>query len=61
MIANTILLAILVLCAVMYGKKKSEAYDYEQENPNALIQGRNVAGTVYSADPDNVPGLGWII
>jgi len=36
-------------------------YDYDRENPNALVQGLNVAGTVYSLEPDNVPGLGWIL
>ncbi len=36
-------------------------YDYDRENPNALVQGVNIAGTVYASDPDNVPGLGWIL
>jgi hypothetical protein len=36
-------------------------YDYNQENPNALVSGKNIAGTVYALEPGNVPGLGWIL
>ena len=42
-------------------EKKVENYDYEEENPNALVKGKNIAGTVYADDPENVPGLGWIL
>jgi len=38
-----------------------EDYDYDRENPNALISGKNIAGTVYALEPDNAPGLGWIL
>ena len=40
---------------------KKEKYNYKEENPNALITGKNIAGTVYSSEPENVPGLGWVI
>jgi hypothetical protein len=40
---------------------KKETYDYDRENPNALISGYPIAGTVYSSDPTNTPGLGWIL
>lgn len=35
-------------------------YNYDRENPNALISGKEIAGTVYSNNSENVPGLGWI-
>lgn len=37
------------------------AYNYDRENPNALVSGRAVAGTVYSSNVGNTPGLGWIL
>jgi len=56
-----IVLIFVVLFVVLYFiKKGSEKYDYSRENPNALISGKNIAGTVYSDDPNNTPGLGWI-
>ena len=36
-------------------------YDYARENPNALLKGKNISGTVYSDYPTTVPGLGWIL
>lgn len=38
----------------------SERYNYDQENPNALVKGRLIAGTVYADYPYQTPGLGWI-
>jgi len=38
-----------------------EKYDYDRENPNALVRGQNVAGTVYASYPENVPGLPWVL
>lgn len=38
-----------------------EKYDYEKENPNALVKGKNISGTVYSCNEKNTPGLGWIL
>jgi hypothetical protein len=38
-----------------------EHYDYDKENPNALITGKNISGTVYSSYPNKTPGLGWIL
>ena len=39
----------------------SDDYDYEQENPNALVSGRLIAGTVYASNPNGTPGLGWVL
>lgn len=48
---------------VMLEKYNSDpnAYNYDRENPNALVSGRAVAGTVYSSNVGNTPGLGWIL
>lgn len=35
-------------------------YDYPRENPNALVQGESISGTVYSSTRET-PGLGWIL
>lgn len=64
---NLTLLSGVVALAVMYGQQKEKErfedgeYDYDRENPNALVSGYNVAGTVYSSYPDATPGLGWIL
>lgn len=42
-------------------QKDPDMYNYNQENPNALIKGKNISGTVYSSYPEGVPGLGWIL
>jgi hypothetical protein len=58
------LLSIIFCLSIIFNKKiKNEDYDYDydSENPNALIKGQNIAGTVYSDNPENVPGLGWIL
>ena len=57
------LLSCIFLFFIFFHRKikKIENYDYDQENPNALIKGKNIAGTVYSENPENVPGLGWIL
>jgi hypothetical protein len=36
-----------------------EEYDYPE--PNLYVHGQQVAGTVYASDPENSPGLGWIL
>lgn len=41
--------------------EKYDEYDYNRENPNALITGRVIGGTVYSSNENDVPGLGWIL
>lgn len=59
---NLLLLSGIVLVAILYGEyRNKEKYDYDTENPNALVYGQNIAGTVYVAEPNNVPGLGWIV
>lgn len=61
-ISNCMLFTVIIVLGVLYRRKRlKETYDYDQENPNALITGKNIAGTVYASDPDNVPGLGWIL
>jgi len=36
-------------------------YNYDQENPNALVTGENIAGTVYASYPGKTGGLGWVL
>jgi hypothetical protein len=57
-IGITIIPFLLIL---LINSKKTEKYDYDSENPNALISGKNISGTVYASYPDNTPGLGWIL
>lgn len=52
--------SFVIVCILMYRNRK-ELYDYERENPNALVSGKPIAGTVYSSYPNNTPGLGWIL
>lgn len=52
---------LLSLLIIWYTTKKGEKYDYDKENPNALIRGKNVSGTVYAAYPEISGGLGWIL
>lgn len=42
-------------------RERYDEYDYDRENPNALMSGRAIAGTVYASYPENTPGLGWIL
>lgn len=62
-IYNLILICALIPLVYLYSKNKakSEKYNYDLENPNALITGENVAGTVYASYPENTPGLGWVL
>lgn len=38
-----------------------DEYDYDRENPNALVTGKNIAGTVFASYPNSTPGLGWVL
>jgi hypothetical protein len=60
---KSLLFVFIIFAIIMLVKnfKKKEKYKYDEENPNALITGKNIAGTVYSSEPENVPGLGWIL
>ena len=58
-IINLILIFFIVYVSFEYGKK--ENYDYDAENPNALITGRNVANSVYASYPNQVGGLSWVL
>lgn len=52
---------IIYLQILIVSKNNFENYDYNKENPNALISGKSISGTVYSSYPENSPGLGWIL
>lgn len=58
-------LLILNLCLLSYIEHKekydSYEYDYDRENPNALVTGKNIAGTVFASYPNMSGGLGWIL
>lgn len=43
----------VILLSLSYKKRKEEKYDY--------ITGKLVSGTVYANNPENTPGLGWIL
>jgi len=64
---NLVLLAGVVGLAILYGEQKEKErfengeYDYDRENPNALVSGKSIAGTVYADDPNATPGLGWVL
>ena len=61
-ITELLIVAGLMIIYLTYtGIKGKEPYDYQRENPNALICGKNIAGTVYAAYPEKAPGLGWIV
>lgn len=61
MFKTIIILVVLFVFIMLIKNFNKEKYNYDEENPNALITGKNIAGTVYSSEPENVPGLGWII
>ena len=64
---NLILIIGVISLALLYGERKQNErfqdaeYNYDRENPNALVSGRNIAGTVYASYPNSTPGLGWIL
>lgn len=64
---NLVLLTGVVALSVLYGEQKEQErfengeYDYDRENPNALVSGCSIAGTVYSSYPNATPGLGWVL
>ena len=64
---NLVILGAVVGLAVLYGEQRQKErfqdgdYDYDSENPNALVSGKSIAGTVYSSYPEGTPGLGWVL
>lgn len=60
MIVETVVF-FLILFLILLFNSSEEKYDYDRENPNALVSGCSVAGTVYSSYPNETPGLGWIL
>lgn len=63
-VLNLLLVIGVIVFVMIYDHKKkceNERYDYDEENPNALVSGTEVAGTVYASYPDQTPGLGWIL
>jgi hypothetical protein len=66
--AHTLVNVFLLLCLVWIAqmkvpckKEKYDGYDYDAENPNALITGENVAGTVFASHPEQAGGITWIL
>lgn len=60
-----ILMILILELGILWRLRSKEnwdytGYDYPNENPNALVQGENIAGTVYSSTRET-PGLGWIL
>ncbi len=66
-IFNLALICCIIALSVIYGEQKEKErfeegeYNYDQENPNALVTGYLAGGTVYASYPENSPGLGWIL
>jgi hypothetical protein len=60
-LVGTIILIFLTVGIFCVVREKYDGYDYDSENPNALISGKQISGTVYSSYPENTPGLGWIL
>lgn len=61
-LSTALLTFVVVLAFFLYrSEEKYDEYNYDRENPNALITGKNIAGTVYASYPGNTPGLGWIV
>ena len=56
-----VIFSLLFCLILLFNSNTSEKYDYDRENPNALVSGCSVAGTVYSSYPNQTPGLGWIL
>lgn len=52
-------IVVIILVLLLVTGRYIELWGYEQ--PHALIGGENVAGTVYASEPENNPGLGWIL
>jgi hypothetical protein len=62
LLINNIVEPLVRCMAEQYCKTTDpDEYDYDRENPNALVKGENIAGTVFSLESDNVPGQGWIL
>lgn len=49
---------VVYVLIVFRHKKHAEMYD---DYSYAKIRGRAMGGSVYTAYPENVPGLGWIL
>ncbi len=61
-VVNIALITMTILLFVLYIERQNrEKYDYDQENPHALVSGGLIAGTVYSDNLECTPGLGWIV
>jgi hypothetical protein len=55
----------------MYGKEQSknkekydDSYDPDSYDPDRvyyLQSGKSISGTVYADEPENAPGLGWVL
>lgn len=59
-----LVLVFILFIFILFSHRKEcwdySGYNYPEENPNALIQGINISGTVYTINQDS-PGLGWVL
>jgi hypothetical protein len=55
-----LVIVFAILGILIFLRERKDGYDYDRENPNALIMGKNVSGTVWASDEDT-PGLGWVL
>lgn len=53
-------LLLFIIFRVKLTRNNYAEYDYDAENPNAIISGQVIGGTVYASSKDS-PGLGWIL
>jgi hypothetical protein len=64
---KTFLLCIMISLIILYIflHNKNENYDETSyPNPNRkyyLQSGKSISGTVYAEEPENAPGLGWVL
>jgi len=62
-----LLVIVLIVCNIKQGYTKQQRYNddpnnyhYNEENPNAVVSGTQVSGTVYAKNLNDIPSLGWI-
>lgn len=61
-LTSILLIGLLITFSILYGKLKSnQCYNPDPSYRNAYDSGDLVAGTVYASNPNNTPGLGWVL
>lgn len=63
---NIVLGGVILIVGIIYAQRsraseRYSGYNYDQENPNALVTGKEIAGAVYASYPQQVGGLGWVL